>query len=185
MGAGYMRALLGIEKPRIGVLSNGSEEAKGTDITRAAVQLLRQTDLECCGYCEGYDLFLGGVDICVCDGFVGNIVLKSSESLGRAVREMLKEELTANPLRKLGAFFARGGLTQIVRRMNPEEYGGAPLLGLDGCVIKIHGRASATALRHAMRQARQFVNLQLNNTIVHEVARWTVSPAPEPPLAAV
>ncbi len=145
--------------------------------------MFRQTDLGCQGYCEGYDLFLDGVDICVCDGFVGNIVLKSSESLGRAIREMLREELTANPLRVVGAALAKGGLAQIRRRMNPEEYGGAPFLGLNGCVIKIHGRASSTALRHAMRQARQFVNLQLNHTIVRELARWAVPPAEPAPAA--
>ena len=184
MGSLYVRALLGIERPRVGVLSNGSEEGKGTDATRTTVRWLRKTDLNCQGYCEGYDLFMGGVDVCVCDGFVGNIVLKSTESLGRAVRDMLHEELSARPWRVLGALLARGGLMRIRQRMNPESYGGAPLLGLNGCVIKIHGRASRTAMRHAMRQARQFVNLQLNDSIVRELARWAQVPSMDATVAA-
>ncbi|MFM8357312.1 MAG: phosphate acyltransferase PlsX [Verrucomicrobiota bacterium] len=147
MGSAYSRAMLGIEHPRVGVLSNGAEETKGTELTRAALQLLRRTDLKATGFCEGYDLFMDGVDVCVCDGFVGNIVLKSAESLGKAVRGMLKEELLANPVRKFGAFIARGGLRRIAERMNPETYGGAPLLGLDGCVLKIHGGARRTTLQ--------------------------------------
>jgi phosphate acyltransferase len=178
MGSAYARMLLGVDRPRIGVLSNGSEEAKGTEITRQAVGLIRQTDLNFRGYCEGYDLFLGGVDVCVCDGFVGNIVLKTSESLGKCVGQMLREELTATPLRKAGALLAKGGLDQIKRRMNPEEYGGAPLLGLDGCVIKIHGGARRTALAHAMRQARKIVDLRVHDTIVRDLGRWTQAATP-------
>ena len=93
MGSAYAKVLLGIPRPRVGVLSNGSEDSKGTDLTRAAAALLRRTDLEFKGYCEGYELFMDGVDVCVCDGFVGNIVLKSAESIGKAFRGMLKEEL--------------------------------------------------------------------------------------------
>ncbi|HTI71926.1 MAG TPA: phosphate acyltransferase PlsX [Candidatus Limnocylindria bacterium] len=184
MGSLYMKALLGIERPRVGVLSNGSEEGKGTDATRTTARWLKQTDLNCNGYCEGYDLFLDRIDVCVCDGFVGNIVLKSSESLGRAVRDMLHEELKTyhKPWRLLGAALAKGGLSRIRERMNPEVYGGAPLLGLNGCVIKIHGRASRTALGYAMHQARQIVNLQLSDSIVRELARWSTIPTMDAPV---
>jgi len=170
MGATYAGAMLELKHPRVGVLANGSEESKGTDLTRATVALLRQTSLNCQGYCEGYELFLDGIDVCVCDGFVGNIVLKTSESLGKAIGFMLKEELRANPLRLLGALLAKGGLDRIKQRMNPETYGGAPLLGLNGYVIKIHGGARRTALRWAMRQAHRVVQLRLNDSIGQAIA---------------
>jgi phosphate acyltransferase len=106
----------------------------------------------------------------VCNGFVGNIVLKSVEGLGRSVRSMLREELTANPLRRLGAGLARGGLRRIAERMNPDTYGGAPFLGLRGCVVKIHGGARRMSLMHAMRQTARFLHLNLNDRIVAELA---------------
>ncbi len=171
MGSVYARAMFGIERPRVGVLSNGAEDTKGTGLTREALALVRRTDLNCLGYCEGYDLFLDGVDVCVCDGFVGNIVLKSAESLGKAVRGMLKEELTSSPVRKLGALLSKGGLLRIAERMNPEAYGGALLLGVKGCVVKIHGSARRTSVLHAIRQTRRFVELRLNQTIETELER--------------
>ncbi len=184
MGSAYAKAVLGLPTPRVGVLSNGSEDAKGTDQTRAALRLLRATGLNCQGYCEGYDLFMDGVDVCVCDGFVGNIVLKSAESLGKAVRGMLKEELTASPIRKLGALMSKGGLKSIARRMNPETYGGAPILGLKGWVFKIHGSARRTSLLHAMHQARRCVDLRLNDTLVADLAAAGAATAQLPPADA-
>jgi len=189
MGSAYSRAMLGKQSPRVGVLSNGSEESKGTDLTRAALPLIRASGLNATGYCEGYDLFMDGVDVCVCDGFVGNIVLKSAESLGKAVGAMLREELTANPWRMLGAAIARGGLHRIRTRMNPEAYGGAPLLGVHGCVIKIHGSAKRSNVRHSMSQAVRFVQLGLNETLVQAIAgaasavalTSTALPASNPP----
>ena len=170
MGSAYSKAMLGQQNPRVGVLSNGSEASKGTDLTRAALALIRTSGLNATGYCEGYDLFMDGVDVCVCDGFVGNIVLKSAESLGKAVGAMLREELTANPWRMLGAAIARGGLQRIRTRMNPEAYGGAPLLGVHGCVIKIHGGAKRSNVRHAMAQAVRFEDSGLNQTLVRSIA---------------
>ncbi|MBM3849779.1 MAG: phosphate acyltransferase PlsX [Verrucomicrobia bacterium] len=173
MGSVYSRAMLGRQHPRVGVLSNGSEESKGTDLTRAAVALIRVSGLHATGYCEGYDLFMDGVDVCVCDGFVGNIVLKSAESLGKAVGAMLREELNANPWRQLGAAIARGGLRRIRSRMNPEDYGGAPLLGVCGCVLKIHGGAKRSNVRHAMGQAVRYVAADLNRALVDAIASAT------------
>jgi glycerol-3-phosphate acyltransferase PlsX len=177
MGSAYARAMFGRDRPRVGVLSNGSEEAKGTDLTRASVAALRQTELNCMGYCEGYDLFNDGVDVVVCDGFVGNIVLKTAEGLGRTVGAMLKAELKANPLRRLGALLAKGGLTRLRQRMNPDIYGGAPLLGLNGTVVKIHGSANRDALKHALGQCSRLVNNHLNVTIVKDIARVTAATA--------
>ncbi|MBX3731430.1 MAG: phosphate acyltransferase PlsX [Verrucomicrobiae bacterium] len=170
MGAVYSRGMLGVEHPRVGVLSNGTEETKGTEVTRQALALIRQTRLNCVGFAEGSDLFSGRVDVGVCDGFVGNLILKAVEGLGRTVGHLLRTELTANPLRTLGALLARGGLRRIRERMNPETYGGAPVLGLQGSVVKIHGSAKRVALKHAILQSARAVNRRLNDEIVHEVS---------------
>jgi glycerol-3-phosphate acyltransferase PlsX len=181
MGSAYATAMFGLPRPRVGVLSNGSEETKGTNLTRAAVALIRQTSLNSIGYCEGYDLYNDGVDVVVCDGFVGNIVLKSAEGLGRAFGSLLKAELTANPLRTFGALLAKGGLVRLKERMNPDTYGGAPFLGLNGTVIKIHGSANREALMHAIRQSARLVDQQLNAAIVNGIAQASTAVAEPSP----
>ena len=180
MGSLYAREMLGVDRPRVGVLSNGTEEIKGTDLTRAALARVKETDLNCIGYCEGHQLFSDEVDVVVCDGFVGNIVLKTAESLGQTVRHLLRTELTATPLRKLGALIARPGLRAIRDRLNPEIYGGAPLLGLNGNVIKIHGSARRVAVMHALRQGQRIVTTRLGEQIVEALARLP-SPPPTAP----
>lgn len=170
MGSVYFRAMLGVENPRVGVLSNGTEESKGTDLTRGTLALIRKTRLNCVGYSEGSDLFHGNVEVGVCDGFVGNLILKAVEGLGRTVGFLLRSELTANPIRKAGALLASGGLRRIKERMNPETYGGAPILGLRGSVVKIHGSAGRLALKYAILQSAKAVNQRLNDEIVREVA---------------
>lgn len=170
MGSVYSQAILGVARPRVGVLSNGTEDTKGTDLTRATVALVQQTNLNCAGHCEGYDLFTGGVDVVVCDGFVGNIVLKTAEGLGKTFGALLKEELTDNPIRTLGALLAKGGLGHIKERMDPDTYGGAPLLGLNGAVVKVHGAAKRVALMNAIRQSLRVVGQNLNETIRREIA---------------
>lgn len=171
MGSVYYKAMLGIDQPRVGVLSNGTEESKGTEITRATLALIRKTSLNCVGYSEGSDLFKGTVEVGVCDGFVGNLILKTAEGLGQTVGYLLRTELTANPLRKVGALLASGGLRRIKERMNPETYGGAPVLGLRGSVVKIHGSAKRLALKNAILQSARAVNQRLNDEIVREIAR--------------
>lgn len=170
MGAEYSRAVLGVAKPRVGVISNGTEATKGTDLTRATVQLLLRAGLRCVGHCEGYDLFTGGVDVAVCDGFVGNIVLKTAEGLGKTVGALLRDELQANPLRRLGALLALGGLRRIKVRMNPDTYGGAPMLGLAKLAIKIHGGANRNALQAAIQQSVQVLRQRLNEEIGKQIA---------------
>ncbi len=171
MGSVYYKAMLGIDHPRVGVLSNGIEESKGTDLTRATLALIRKTSLNCVGYSEGSDLFKGTVEVGVCDGFVGNLILKTAEGLGQTVGYLLRTELTANPLRKAGALLASGGLRRIKERMNPETYGGAPVLGLRGSVVKIHGSAKRLALKNAILQSARAVNQRLNDEIVREIAQ--------------
>jgi glycerol-3-phosphate acyltransferase PlsX len=171
MGAAYARHMLGHAKPRVGILSNGTEEMKGNDITREALKLCRQTDLNFLGYIEGHDLFADAVDVVVADGFVGNIVLKTIESMGKCVQTILRREFKKNPLRMLGAFIAYGGFRDIKHRMNPDSYGGAPLLGLNGTVIKVHGSAKAGMITNAVRQTARAVNAHLNDHIRQEIAR--------------
>ena len=171
MGSVYSREILGNDNPRVGVLSNGKEEMKGNDLTREALELCRQLDLNFLGYVEGHELFEGHVDVVITDGFVGNIVLKTCESMGKAIRVMLETELTRNPLRKLGAALAYGGLCSIKRRMNADNYGGAPLLGLNGTVIKAHGSARALAIKNAIRVGTETIHHSINRLITQEIAR--------------
>ncbi len=169
MGDLYAREILGLAKPRVGVLSNGSEESKGNDLTREAARLCALLDLNFIGYVEGFDLFNDAVDVVVADGFTGNVVLKTAESLGYAMMQMLKAELTANPLRQLGALLSQGAFRSIKRRLDPEVYGGAVLLGLNGNVIKAHGSSRERAIMNAIRVATEEVQHGLNEIIVRRI----------------
>lgn len=171
MGNVYAREILGHAKPRVGVLSNGSEESKGNDLTREAARLCAKLDLNFLGYVEGFDLFNDAVDVVVADGFVGNIVLKTAESLGYAFKDLLKAGLTANPVRHLGAMLCRGGLQDLKRRMDPEVYGGAVLLGLNGIVVKTHGSSRERAFMNSIRVAAEEVRHDLNRLILREIAQ--------------
>ncbi len=171
MGDIYAREILGKTKPRIGILSNGSEESKGTDLTREAHRLCSQLDFNYIGYVEGFDLFNDAVDVVVTDGFTGNIVLKTSEGLGYAMMSLLKSELTSSPIYKMGAFIAKGAFRNIKTRLDPEVYGGAVLLGLNGNVIKAHGSAREKAIMSAIRIASETVQHQLNQLIIQEINR--------------
>ncbi len=171
MGNIYARELLGMPKPRVGILSNGSEETKGTDLTREAAKLCQHLDLHFVGYVEGFDLFNDAVDVAVTDGFTGNIVLKSAESLGYAIKNILKQELTASPIRKLGAMLARGGLLKLKQRMDPEVYGGAVILGLNGTVIKAHGSSRERAIANAIRVAAEEISHGVNQIVSQQIAR--------------
>lgn len=171
MGSVYAKELLGLERPRVGIISNGSEETKGNELTREAVKLCSKLDLNFIGYVEGFDLFSDAVDVAVADGFVGNIVLKTAESLGYAIKNLLKTELTATPIRQLGATLAKGGLMKLKQRMDPEVYGGAVLLGLNGIVIKTHGSSRERAIAHAIRVATEEISHGVNQVISEQIAK--------------
>ena len=187
MGSVYSREILGCKKPRVGILSVGTEATKGNDLTLAAFKLCQQIDLNFIGNVEGHDLFAGHVDVVVCDGFTGNIVLKTCESLASAMFGWLKRELTSNPQRKLGAFLSQGAFRTIKRRMDPENFGGAPLLGLNGNVIIAHGGAREKSILLAIQQGVDAVKNQINQVILQEVtqakARLASLPA-QPPAPA-
>ena len=170
MGSVYSHNILGNASPRVGILSNGTEEIKGNDLTRDALKLCQQVELNFLGYVEGHDLFEDQVDVVVTDGLVGNIVLKTIESMGKGMKTMLEHELRKNPLRFAGAILAYGALRHIKRRMNPDNHGGAPLLGLNGNVIKAHGSARELAVMNAIRVATETLQHNLNALISKGVA---------------
>ena len=170
MGSVYSREVLKRKNPRVGVLSNGSEDSKGNELTLEAFRLCKKLNLNFIGNVEGHDLFKDHVDVVVCDGFVGNIVLKTVESLAVAMFSMLKRELTHNTQRKLGAFLAKAAFQSIRRRMDPEVYGGAPLLGFNGLVFKAHGSARERAVASAIRVTANAVKHQINQTIARDIA---------------
>jgi glycerol-3-phosphate acyltransferase PlsX len=171
MGSIYAREILGTEKPRVGVLCNGTEEGKGTELTKETARLCAQLDLNFMGYCEGFDLFNDGVDVVVCDGFVGNIVLKTCESLSKTIGRLLKGEVQANPLRLLGGALAKGAFNALKRRMDPEVYGGAAILGVNGIVIKAHGSSRERAFASAVRVAADEIRHGIKQTIAADIIR--------------
>ena len=180
MGATYAREMLGIKHPRVGILSNGSEDFKGTDLTQQAAALCRQSPLDFVGYVEGTDIFANRADVVVTDGFVGNIVLKTAEGLSKAILHMLKSELTATPVRKLGAMLAQNGFRALKKKMDPEAHGGARIVGLNGTVLKVHGSASERVVANALWQVSEAASQHLNDRIAVALAganqRIAVSP---------
>lgn len=172
MGSLYCEKILGTKRPRVGILSNGTEESKGTELTRETFRLCSELkELNFVGYVEGHDLFNDAVEVVVTDGFTGNIVLKTCESMGRAIGRLLKRELRADPIRQLGALLAKKALLKMKNRMDPDAYGGAPLLGLNGNVIKAHGSAREKAICNAIRVASETIANQLNDSIIKSIAR--------------
>jgi len=170
MGSVYSREILGCKKPRVGILSNGTEDNKGNELTLETFKLCKQVNLNFIGNVEGHDLFHDRVDVVVCDGFIGNIVLKTIESFAKGMGAWLKEELTKNPKRMLGAVLAQNALRTIKRRMDPDAYGGAPLLGLNGNVMKAHGSAREKAIMNAIRITSEAIQHHINQVIQNEIA---------------
>jgi glycerol-3-phosphate acyltransferase PlsX len=171
MGSVYSREVLKRKNPRVGILSIGTEDSKGNELTLEAFKLCKKLDFNFIGNVEGHDLFKDHVDVVVCDGFVGNIVLKTCESLAVGMFSMLKRELMSNAKRQIGAFLAKNAFQAIRKRMDPEVHGGAPLLGFNGMVFKAHGSARERAVASALRITAEAVQHQVNQTIADEIAR--------------
>ncbi len=173
LGSHYCRIMLGVANPRVGLMTIGTEEGKGNAlITETNDQLRRIGSLvNYSGPIEGFDVFTDHVDVVVCDGFVGNIMLKSWESLVKFFSGMLREELQANPLRAAGALLSRGAFTALKERINPERYGGAPLLGLKGNILKAHGSSNRAAISSAIHAAREIIKADMNHRIEADIAR--------------
>src|ERR1043166_4984958 len=166
MGSLYSKQILGYKNPRVAVFSIGTEEMKGNELTLEARRLMKQTDLNLVGNIDGHDLYANIADVIITDAFVGNAVLKACESTARVVGRWLKDELTRNLLRKLGAKLAWGAFQSLKRKIDPDEYGGAVLLGINGICIKAHGASSPKAIKNAIRVAAEFVESQFNEHIV-------------------
>jgi phosphate acyltransferase len=171
MGSVYAREILGQPNPVVGLMSIGGEDSKGNEITKEAFRLLSDAPVNFRGNVEGHDLFRGEIDVVVCDGFVGNVVLKTSESVAHAIGSWLKKEFKANFVRILGAILLRGALKTIKRKMDPEMFGGAPLLGVNGVCIITHGSSSRTAIFHAVRVACESVGHRVNDHIIEEARK--------------
>ena len=171
MGTAYARNVLGVKNPKVGLMSNGEEDEKGTTFTKETFKLLKETPgIEFVGNVEGRDLFETELDVVLCDGFVGNVMLKTVEATAKAVSKWLKAEIKGNPLRLCGAMLAKGAFKALKEKGNYETYGGSPLLGVNGVVIIAHGSSSALAIRNAVRVAMETVAVKVNARIEEAMA---------------
>ncbi|HEY5653041.1 MAG TPA: phosphate acyltransferase PlsX [Pontiella sp.] len=171
MGSIYSREIMGIKNPSVGLLSIGEEEAKGNEITKKTFDLLKHSHLNFIGNVEGRDLFGGRVNVAVCDGFVGNVVLKTSEAVAGMIKRFLQQMFRKNIFRILGYLLAKGVFKDMRTKADPSSYGGAPLLGANGVVIIGHGSSSAFAVYNAIRVASEAVDHDLNHLIEDELSR--------------
>ncbi|CAN5584890.1 phosphate acyltransferase PlsX [soil metagenome] len=178
MGSVYSRHVLGYENPSIGLMSIGQEDVKGSDFTKEVFKMLKQSSLNFRGNVEGHDLFAHPVEVVVCDGFVGNVILKTCESVGDAIFKWLKHELMKNAKRMAGAYLAQNAFRAIKKKVNYEEYGGSPLLGVNGICIIAHGSSTPLAIKNALRVAAESIEHEVNPHIVEEVRRYNDSTAP-------
>jgi len=175
MGAAYSRHVLGYSNPSIGLMSIGTEDEKGNEFTKEVFDLLKATSLNFRGNVEGHDIFENPVEVVICDGFLGNVLLKTIEATALAVLSWLKKELMKSPVRMAGAWLARDAFRAIKKKANPDEYGGMPLLGVNGICIIAHGSSSPTAVKHAIRQSTESIRTQVNPHIIREVAQYNAS----------
>ena len=169
MGEAYAKYVLKIKKPAVGLLSNGEEESKGNELIRETNAALRKSSIGYVGPVEGRDIFNGRVDVVVCDGFVGNAALKICEGLAEAIGSMIKEEVKGSFMAKLAYLLARGAVNEIKKKLDYSEYGGAPLLGVEGVVIIGHGRSSAKAVKNAIRLAHEYAQVGLPKLLVQSL----------------
>lgn len=171
MGSAYSRVILGQPDPKVGLMSVGTEEAKGNALSKETFELLEQSPVHFIGNVEGHDIFEGDVDVVVCDGFTGNVILKTSESVAHAMSRWIKAEITRNPIRLMGAMLLGGAFRSLRRRTSNKTYGGAPLLGVNGICIIGHGSSDAIAAKNGILQAVRAVKAHLNEVITADVRR--------------
>ncbi len=172
MGHTYFKEILkASDSPKIGILSIGEEEGKGNELVKDTYPLLKMTELNFIGNAEGRDIFTGDFDVIVCDGFVGNVVLKTSESLGTIIVEMIKEEVKKSFITKVGALLMLPALKRFKKKADFAEYGGAPLLGTKGTCIITHGRADAKAIKNALKVASEFEKNHFNDKLKENIQK--------------
>lgn len=171
MGSVYAETVLGIRSPRVALLNIGKEETKGNQLTKAAYKLLKAGMPNFVGNVEGKHLFDGDVDVVVCDAFVGNVLLKTAQGLGAFVIEMFRDSAPKNPLMRLPLILLKGGITRLRKRMDYAEYGGAPLLGVDGICLICHGHSNAKAIKNALLLAQKGHDMRLIERIKERASR--------------
>ncbi|HNS14743.1 MAG TPA: phosphate acyltransferase PlsX [Syntrophorhabdaceae bacterium] len=173
MGDAFARCVLGVERPKIGLLSNGEEETKGNELTREAHALIKGLDLNYIGYVEGTDMHNGRADVVVSDGFVGNVALKITEGVAESLMVFFKDAIKKNLKARMGHLLMKEVFDELKGKMDPSEYGGAPLLGVDGVCIICHGKSDEKAIRNAVLLAKRFVENGLNESIKETL--WQVT----------
>ncbi|EAI4326436.1 phosphate acyltransferase PlsX [Campylobacter upsaliensis] len=171
MGGVYAKEIMQIAKPRIALLSNGEEECKGNELTKKTHQLMKKLP-NFIGNAEGRDIFNANVDVLVCDGFSGNVILKSCEGVAGAIFKILKADIKTNLISKLGAVLMKPSFMRLKKKIDWQEYGGAPLLGVKGCVIISHGKSDARAIQNAIFQALHFSEANINKAIENELSKF-------------
>jgi glycerol-3-phosphate acyltransferase PlsX len=181
MGSVYSRHVLHYKNPTVGLISLGEEDVKGTDKTREVFKMLKASSLNFVGNIEGRHMFEDPVEVVVCDGFVGNVILKTCESIAVAIFKWLKHELMRSPKRKIGAYLAKNAFLEIKDKTNYEEYGGSPLLGVNGICIIAHGASTPLAIKNALRVAAESIEQQINPHIIEEIRRYNETTTPLEP----
>ncbi|EAI9650607.1 phosphate acyltransferase PlsX [Campylobacter coli] len=171
MGDAYAKEIMKISKPRLALLSNGEEECKGNELTKEAHQLMKQIP-SFVGNAEGRDIFNDEVDVLVCDGFDGNVILKACEGVATAIIHILKNEIKQSLISKIGALLMKPSFKRLKKHIDWQEYGGAPLLGVNGCVIISHGKSDARAIKNAIFQAINFSESNINQIIEKELEKY-------------
>jgi glycerol-3-phosphate acyltransferase PlsX len=171
MGHLFSKKIIGVNSPRVGLMSVGEEETKGTDLIKEVHKALKEVRLNFIGNVEGRDIFNGRADVIVCDGFTGNVALKTSEGLIEAAVMLLREELSRNIQAKIGALLSLPSFKRLKKRLDYSEYGGAPLLGIRGVSIICHGRSSSNAIKNAIRVAKEFADNKLNARLEAELSQ--------------
>lgn len=169
MGSAYMDRVMGVDSPKVALVNVGTEPGKGNQLTKEAYKLLEDSSLNFIGNIEARDIPSGKADVLVCDGFVGNVILKLTEGLAMSIFGQLKKEFTASTLSKIAAALLKPGLVRFRNKMDYKEYGGAPLLGVDGGCIKAHGSSDARAIENAVMKAIKFVDMKVVDRIKADI----------------
>jgi len=172
MGQVYAQRMLGRQAPQVGLLSIGEEDTKGNELTKEAFKLLKQSAVNFAGNVEGRDVYIGDADVIVCDGFIGNVALKISEGLAEALTQLLRREIARSAVGRLGFLLLRPAFRRFKRHVDYAEYGGAPLLGINGVSIICHGRSSPKAIKNAIKVANDFVVGEVNRHIRDDIEQY-------------
>jgi len=184
MGHEYGKQLLAVDRPRVGLLSIGEEDIKGNEVTKEAFKLLKESHIHFIGNIEGRDVYSGNADVIVTDGFIGNVALKISEGLADAIKKMLMKEIAQSALGRLSYLFVAGPLLRLRRKTDYAEFGGAPLLGIEGISMICHGRSSSKAIKNAILQAQILAKAKLIEQIRDDIAQGVLPPVVQSPVAS-